>query len=116
MSKPNRLSSILVGLLVFIQLLDIAVHVMVDQVEPLRVSSNLIILLWLTYSALRRFPKELYSLSITAVGVYLVLNLIFLALFGITNPEQGDALRIPLFAFVGITVCLGILIINKKKI
>jgi hypothetical protein len=34
--------------------------------------------------------------------MYLLLNLVFLALEGVTNPEQGGALRVTLFVFVAV--------------
>jgi hypothetical protein len=35
-------------------------------------------------------------LAWVSTGIYLLLNLVFLALEGLTNPEQGGALRVAL--------------------
>lgn len=41
------------------------------------------------------------------IAAYLLLNLVFLALNGLTNPEQGGTLRVTLFMLVFITVMLS---------
>jgi len=93
--------------IVFIQLLDIILHAATNQLEPLRVASNLVILLWLAVIASGRLKLRSRLLSVAAVSGYLLLNLIFLALEGVTNPQQGGALRLSLFGLVSATVLLS---------
>ncbi len=90
-----------------LQLLDIALHAATNQLEPLRVSSNLVILLWLAVTAVGRSGDKFQWLAWASTGTYLLLNLVFLATEGITNPEQGGALRVALLLFVAITVILA---------
>ncbi len=47
--------------------------------------------------------------DLAAIGVYLLLNFIFLAHDGLTNPEQGGVLRTTLFLLVLLTVALSAL-------
>lgn len=87
-----------------VQLLDIVLHAATNQLEPLRVSSNLVILLWLAITASGRLGDKFRWLAWAATGIYLLLNLVFLALEGITNPEQGGTLRVALLLFVLLTL------------
>jgi hypothetical protein len=58
-----------------------------------------LIIVWII-TALTGWIKERFrNSSLIAIGVYLILNLFFLAQNGLTNPEQGGALRITLFTF-----------------
>ena len=61
---------------------DIVLHVAIDQVEPLRVTGNIVVILAaigiLAFGALRR-PAT----PIAAAVVNLALNLVFIAIFGI---------------------------------
>lgn len=85
------------ALLVAVQILDIAIHVVADQVEPIRIVSNAVIVaggmigLWL------RTRSGLALAGATAM--YLALNLVFLANEGPINPMTGTT-RIPLFLLV----------------
>ena len=90
-----------------IQLLEIVLHAATNQLEPLRVSSNLVILLWLAITASGRLADKFRWLASASTGTYLLLNLVFLALEGLTNPEQGGALRVALLLFVFTTVMLS---------
>lgn len=90
-----------------IQLFDIIIHVVTNQIKPLRVSSNLIVLLWLAVVTSGRINAKFMQAAVGSIGAYLVLNLIFLALEGVTNPNQGGALRVALFLFVFLTVGLS---------
>lgn len=101
--------------IVFIQLLDIILHAATHQLEPLRVASNLVILLWLAIIASGRLKLHSRLLSVAAVSGYLLLNLTFLALEGVTNPQQGGALRLSLFGLVAATGLLSGLFIYLRK-
>ena len=87
-----------------LQLFDIAIHAATDQLEFLRVSSNVIVLLWLAVLASGKVNVKAGLAAISAVGAYLILNLVFLAREGLTNPEQGGGLRVMLLLLVFLTV------------
>ncbi|MEO0643274.1 MAG: hypothetical protein AAFY47_07650 [Pseudomonadota bacterium] len=85
------------ALLVAVQILDIAIHLVADQMEPIRIASNTVavvggmIALWLRSCA---------GLALAAAAaIYLALNLVFLANAGLINPVTGTP-RILLFVLV----------------
>lgn len=86
------------GLLGAWQLLDVAVHVATGQVEPLRIASNVIILVG-AFAAARLAPPQADRMLFAAGGIYVALNVLFVAQYGLINPAT-DALRIPLIGFV----------------
>ena len=90
-----------------IQLVDIIIHAATNQLEIIRVFSNLIILAWLTVLMLNWLKRKWLQIAILSIGLYMVLNFIFLAREGLTNPEQGGSLRIMLFLLVFFTVTLS---------
>lgn len=93
----------ILGLVVAVQALDVAVHVGVGQVEPVRVLSNG----WLVGGAtLALLDPSRRSAWLWASGaLYTALNLWFLWTEGLFNPAT-DSLRIPLFGFVALTLGL----------
>lgn len=109
MLKYIKTTPTLMGLqigIVLIQLFDIVIHVATNQAEPIRIASNLIVVFAVILLASGRFNTRLRLITASAIGGYLALNLIFLALAGITNPEQGGTLRIMLFVLIGATLVL----------
>lgn len=93
--------------IILIQLFDAAIHIATDQLEPIRITANIIIIVWVI-AALTGWIKERFRHTFLAViGLYLLLNLIFLAQNGLTNPEQGGAVRTTLFFLVFLTVALS---------
>jgi hypothetical protein len=92
---------------ILIQLIDIVIHVATDQAEPVRIISNIIIMVWLAIVASRRFTIWQRQLAFIAIGLYSLLNLVFLTMEGVTNSESGE-LRIALFILVGFTLILSI--------
>ena len=100
-------------LIAFIQLLDIAVHVVNGMVEPIRIVASLLIFSWLGVVLSGRLnhitPQRLAT---GFIGAYILLNGIFLAMEGFTNPENGDQFRTTLFILVGLTVGLSIWLTN----
>ncbi len=92
-----------------IQLTDIIIHAASNQLEIIRVSSNLIILLWLMVFMLNWYKTKFLQISISSIGLYVILNFIFLAREGLINPEQGGSLRITLFLLMFLTVTLSAL-------
>ena len=95
--------------IILIQLFDIIIHVSTDQVEPIRITSNIIIIVWIIIALIGLLKERFRGISIAAIVTYFVLNAIFLAQNGLTNPEQGGALRITLFVLVLLTVTLSAL-------
>lgn len=90
-----------------IQLFDIAIHVATDQTEPIRIASNIILIVWLVAVASGKIGAKFVQVAVGSIGGYLVLNIIFLMQEGITNPNQGGALRTMLFLLVFLTVALS---------
>ena len=68
-------------LIILIQAADITVHVLANQVEPLRITANVIIIIWLLLP-LKNLTKPL---SLGSVSLFAILNIYFLSQFGITN-------------------------------
>ena len=95
--------------IILIQLFDIIIHVSTDQIEPIRIASNIVIIVWIIAALIGWLKERFRTISIAAIGTYFVLNAIFLAQNGLTNPEQGGALRTTLFLLVFLTVTLSAL-------
>ena len=111
-SNGWRLLGVVISL---IQLFDIIIHVSTDQAEPIRIASNVVIIVWII-AALAGWLKARYrNISIAAISIYLVLNIVFLAQNGLTNPEQGDTLRTTLFLLVFLTFTLSALFTFRRS-
>jgi len=114
--KRPPLSKGLILAIIIIQLFDIIIHAATDQLEPLRVGSNLIILVWVFVLLSGKLSEKIKSITLGSIGTYLGLNLIFLALEGLTNPNTG-APRSMLFLLVILTTVLSVgLFTHLKKI
>ena len=98
------MSKLIGTLLAVIQIVDIVIHAAINQLEILRVSSNVIILLWLAGAAAGKFNTRSLAVILTPIGLYLTFNIIFLASEGLTNSEQGGGLRTTLFVLVLLTM------------
>ena len=105
-----------IALIVGVQLIDVAVHVAVDQVEPVRVLSNLVLVGSMgaavgynpgIVGGLTASDTPVGRLALVAMGslVYLALNVWFVYEQGWVNPAT-ERLRLPLFGFVGISLAL----------
>jgi len=105
--SSNKTSKALASGITAIQIFDILIHAATNQLEPLRVTSNLIILAWLAGWAFGKIENKLRPTSIGAIVLYLLLNVIFLAREGFSNPEQGGEPRVMLFALVFLTTVLS---------
>ena len=90
-----------------LQLFDIFIHAVTDQLEILRVTSNIIVLVWLTIAAAGKFSGKFLQISMGSVSAYLILNITFLALEGVRNMEQGGELRVTLFLLIFLTTALS---------
>ena len=98
----------MVWFLIFIQIIDVAVHIATDQVETLRIISNSMIVLWAGWLIHKTNKLVDYGL----VGSYILLTLFFIMLNGITN-DGGP--RIFFLGSVTITLAISALLILKKK-
>ena len=99
---PRVLSTIIV----LVQGFDIAIHAASDQLEPMRVVSNLIILAWVMATMFGTARGKTRSVALGAIGAYLGLNLLFLVLEGVTNSNTGE-MRTMLFGLVIVTGALS---------
>ena len=89
--------------LIAIQVLDVMVHVAADQMEPIRITSNLVIIVGAVGAYLSGRLNVL--LSVLSGITYLVLNAVFIAQAGLANPQTG-ALRLPLFVFMAASLAV----------
>jgi len=112
--KISGKSKIFIFLIIVVQLFDIAIHAATDQLELLRVLSNLIILIWVFLLLVNNLRERAKSLALVFIGAYLGINLIFLALEGLTNPNTG-ALRSMLFVLVILTAALSNALFAREK-
>lgn len=108
------MNSIAIGIAI-VQLLDIILHAATDQLEPVRVTSNLVILVWLGILAVGNINIRFLPAALAAIGTYLVLNMIFLAREGIYNLEQGGGLRVTLILLMFLTITLSALLIYLRN-
>ncbi|GAB4568986.1 MAG: hypothetical protein Fur0017_13080 [Anaerolineales bacterium] len=95
----NKTSKALAISITVIQIFDIFIHAATNQLEPLRVTSNLVLLAWLVIWMFGKSKDIFRTTSIGAISVYLLLNIIFLAREGFTNPEQGGEPRAKMQGF-----------------
>jgi len=104
----SRRTTALTLAIALVQIFDIVIHAATDQLEPLRVASNMIILIWLAVSLSGQFNTKSMLAAGGALGGYVILNGLFLALEGVTNPGQDGELRVMLFVLIGLTGALSI--------
>lgn len=100
--------------IIFVQLFDIVIHAATDQLELLRVASNLIILVWVLLILAGKLSAQIKRATLGSLGVYLGFNLIFLVLEGFTNPNT-DAPRTILFLLVVLTTAFSLGIFAQLK-
>jgi len=99
--------------IVVIQFIDFAIHVATDQLELIRILSNVIIGGWALWSL--RAGARIRAAGLVAVAVYVGLNLAFLTMNGLTNPDKGDAPRLTLFVLVGLTTALVLWAVSRRR-
>ncbi len=114
MQTQTKTHKILGVVIILIQLFDIFIHAVTDQLEPLRVIANLIILAWVFLLLLGKLSEKIKSLTLGSIGAYLGLNIIFLALEGLINPNTGT-LRGTLFLLVILTTALSAGLFTQLK-
>ncbi|MGB0726108.1 MAG: hypothetical protein ACPGQO_04905 [Candidatus Poseidoniaceae archaeon] len=86
------------GGVLFIQAVDVFIHVASGQVETLRISASIMLVIgaWMILAS----PGGAKGVGIANGFAFLVLNGVFLSVSGVSNPETGS-LRMPLLVFVG---------------
>lgn len=102
---------ILSVVIALIQVLDIVIHVGNDMIEPIRLLSNVFIFIWLGIVVSGRLNHMPWRVASGFVGVYLLLNAVFLGTEGFINPANGQ-FRTVLFVLVGVTVALSMWLTN----
>jgi hypothetical protein len=110
MSKSANTTTIVQALgvgIAIIQLLDIIIHAATNQLEIIRVTSNIVILLWLAFVASGKANIRFRGIAIRSISLYLILNIIFLESEGLTNAEQGGGVRVVLFLLMFLTLVLS---------
>lgn len=112
--QPPSKGAKTIGIIILLQVFDIAIHAATHQLEPLRVVSNLVILAWIALMMTGKLGEILKSVALGAMGAYLGLTVIFVALEGVTNPKTG-ALRGMLFLLVLLTTALSTLLYTQLK-
>lgn len=90
-----------------IQLLDLIIHAATNQLEIIRVTSNVVILLWLAFVASGKANIRFRGIAIRSISLYLILNIIFLESEGLTNAEPGGGFRVVLFLLMFLTLVLS---------
>ncbi|MEO1564199.1 MAG: hypothetical protein AAFR98_12245 [Pseudomonadota bacterium] len=93
----------MLGAVIAVQVFDIGLHVAVNEVEPLRVLSNLVLIAGASFGALAQ--QNWRPVIWTAALAYVILNLAFVAIYGLVNPETGIN-RAPLFVFMAVSLWL----------
>ena len=99
------------AVIALVQVLDIVIHVGNDMIEPIRILSNVFIFVWLGIVVSGRFNQNPWRVASGFLGVYLLLNAVFVATEGFINPEN-DQFRTVLFVLVGVTVALSVGLTN----
>jgi len=99
--------------LFFVQVLDIFLHIRMNQFEMIRIISSLCVIGW---AMIQLIPvnRVLFKLfSTVTLCVYIILNTLFIFENGIIN-SITLSYRIPLVVFVFLTLILMIVIIVKE--
>lgn len=111
--KKGRSPLVPLGLLIAVQMLDVALHVATEQFEPIRIASNLILAVGAVAGAMMAGPASRTLVPVTAIA-YLAMNLWFLSRHGLVNPAT-EALRLALFALVLASLALAVWLIRRLR-
>lgn len=96
----------LVGIsLVLLQVVDVVIHAITNQIEPMRVASNLILAVWVLLGSRR-------TLGYAALGSYVALNAVFLAEAGVTN---GSEPRVVLLLLLALSTLLSLALLVRRE-
>lgn len=100
------------AIIALVQVFDIVIHVGTNQIEPIRIASNVFIFVWLGIVVSGRLNHMAWRMASGFVGVYVLLNALFLVEEGLINPTNGQ-FRTMLFVLVGVTLVLSIWLTTK---
>lgn len=100
----------LIIITILIQLFDVAIHIITDQVELLRIISNGVIIvgLFVALKGIRKFSAILAG----TVAIYLILNIIFLSMEGIRN---DGTIRWVLLLLMAGTILSTLTLIRRRR-
>lgn len=115
-NSPTTIKALEIGI-ALIQFLDIALHAATNQLEPMRITSNLIILLWLALMVSEKFKSKYLPIAASSISAYLLLNSVFLVLFSATV-APGGPLRMTLFVLILLTITFStglVILFNWSK-
>ena len=89
------------GGVLFIQAVDVFIHVASGHIESLRITASVMLVIgaWMILAS----PGGAKGVGIANGFAFLVLNGVFLSVSGVSNPETGS-LRIPLFVLVSLSL------------
>ena len=110
-SKKNKVL-ILDAIIIFIQLFDIAVHLLTNQVEPIRIISSVIIIILVLSKVFSSIPLN-QTLGYVAVVIYIILNTVFIVQESAWT-QNGD-FRIVFFLLVISTSLLSIQFVRRAS-
>lgn len=113
----NKIDKPVIGLgivIALVQVLDIVIHAATDQAEPIRIIANIVIFAWLASSVSARFAERARLWALAALGSYLLLNAIFVAVEGTVNSESGQ-FRTVLFILMALTAGLSLLMMRVQQ-
>jgi hypothetical protein len=115
MRMPSAPPVVLTWVVVLLQVFDVVVHAATDQIEPLRVAANVLIAGSAVVAVVRSAAAGGLAVP-AALGAYLMLNAVFVALAGAANPYQGGAVRWMLFALIATTTvaALGLAVARTR--
>ena len=97
----------MIFLLISLQIIDIIVHVLSNQIEPLRVMANALIVIWF----IKSYKYKSKNMGYLVTTIYLGLNILFLVLNGLSNTGEP---RIFFWISISLTALISTLITNKK--
>lgn len=103
---------ILSTVIALVQVVDIVIHVANDMIEPIRIAASVFIFVWLGIVLSGRLSARPWRVAGGLVGVYVLLNAVFVATNGFTNPDNDGQFRTVLFVLVGVTVALSVWLTN----
>lgn len=111
--KISPVVAIMAAMIDIVQVVDVVIHAATDQLEPLRVIANGIILVWTALVMIRIVNADRWQAVVVALGGYLGLNILFLAREGVVNPTNGEP-RLILFALVTLTILLALELVRRS--
>ena len=111
-NKKMSISKLKLSILV-IQLFDILIHIAVDRIEPLRIASNVVILLWVIL-LIKSDVEVKRRISYVAISIYGVLNVWFIISDRVFTYFTGQELGV-MFALIVSTLTLSLITLCKEK-